>query len=236
LLKRLRRVFSGTRVWKPEWQDALSDSLKKAQDNLSLNLVVVVARESDLYTEILYFLSFLGLAIGTGMAFYIRSIGDPSLPDPLVFPLLGYTAGSLTHITRRYFLKRWFARLARLKVYTKAQGYFVDYTHKLPGKVALLYVSETEAVAAFICHPEVQEKLPLEDLDKLLTRLERNYAPKTPIASLNPALENLSILLKSYAPELDASPKRSVTPPIYVGASDYQQRMIPVLRGNKDIN
>ncbi len=197
---------------------------------------MVVARESDLYTEILYFLSFLGLAVGTGLAFWVRSLGDSQLPDPLVFPLLGYTAGSLAHVGRRYFLKHWFSRLARLKVYVKAQGYFVDYTHRLPGRVALLYVSETEAVAALVTHPEVHDKLPQGDLDKLLGRLERNYRASRPLESLGPALENLSILLKSYAPELDASPRRSVTPPLYVGASDYHQRVIPILRGNKDIN
>jgi len=235
-VKRLLAWLSGTRIWKAEWQNALSDSLKKAQDNLSLNLVVVVARESDLYTEILYFLSFLGLAVGTLFAFYVRTVAGSELPDPLVFPLLGYTAGSLAHVGRRYFLKRWFARLARIKVFVKAQGYFVDYTHRLPGRVALLYVSETEQVAALITSPDVQEKLPIEDLEELLHRLERNYRAKNPLLALEPALENLSILLKSYAPELDASPKRSVTPPIYVGASDYQKRMIPVLRGNKDIN
>ena len=235
-MKRFLDWLSGTRIWKAEWQDALSESLKEAQDNLSLNLVVVVARESDLYTEILYFLSFLGLGVGTLFAFYVRSLTGSELPDPLVFPLLGYTSGSLAHVGRRYFLKHGFARLARLKVYVKAQSYFVDYTHRLPGRVALLYFSETEQVAAFITNPDVQDKLPQDDLELLLGRLERNYVAKTPLTALKPALENLSILLKSYAPELDASPKRSVTPPIYVGASDFQRRMIPVLRGNKDIN
>ncbi|MEO5667073.1 MAG: hypothetical protein ABIR96_03350 [Bdellovibrionota bacterium] len=235
-MKNFLAWLSGTRIWKSQWQSSLSDALKKAQDNLSLNLVVVVARESDLYTEILYFLSFLGLLVGTVFAFYVRSVGDPNLPDPLVFPLLGYTAGSLAHVARRYFLKHWFQRLARIKVYVKAQGYFVDYTHRLPGRVALLYLSETEQVAALITNPDVQEKLPHGDLEELLGRLERNYRAKDPLHALEPALENLSILLKSYAPELDSSPKRSVTPPIYVGASDYQRRMIPVLRSNKDIN
>jgi len=235
-MKRFLAWLSGTRIWKTEWQNALSDSLKEAQDNLSLNLVVVVARESDLYTEILYFLSFLGLGVGTLIAFWVRAVGDPTLPDPLVFPLLGYTTGSLAHIARRFFLKRWFARLARIKVEVKAQGYFVDYTHRLPGRVALLYFSETEQIASFVTNADVQDKLPHDDLEQLLGRLERNYIAKNPIVALKPALENLSILLKSYAPELDASPKRAVTPPIYVGATDYQRRMIPVLRGNKDIN
>ena len=228
--------MSGTRIWKNEWQDALSEALKKAQDHLSLNLVVVVAKESDLYTEILYFLSFLGLIVGTLFAFWLQSHPNTTLPDPLVFPILGYTAGSLAHVARRFFLKRSFARLARIKVSIKAQSYFVDYMNRLPGRVALLYFSETEQVAAFITDPELQEKLPHDDLEILLGRLERNYVSKNPIIALEPALENLSIMLKSYAPELDASPKRSVTPPIYVGASDIQNRVVPVLRGNKDIN
>jgi hypothetical protein len=73
-------------------------------------------------------------------------------------------------------------------------------------------------------------------MDKLLARLEHNYSSKNPIHALTPALENLSILLKSYAPELDASPRRNVTPPLYVGASDFTRRLTPILRGNKDIN
>jgi hypothetical protein len=235
-LKRVVAWLSGTRIWKPEWQEALSETLKKAQENLSLNLVVVVAKESDLYTEILYFLSFLGLVVGTLLAFWVQHSGFVGLPDPLVFPILGYTAGSLAHVARGFFLKRSFVRLARLKVYVKAQGYFVDYKNRLPGRVALLYFSETEQVASFISDPDVMEKLPHEDLESLLGRLERNYVARDPIHALEPALENLSILLKSYAPELDASPKRAVTPPLYVGASDMQKRMIPVLRGNKDIN
>jgi hypothetical protein len=228
--------LKGHRTWKPEWQDSLADSLKAAQENLSLNVVVVVARESDLYTEILYFVSFLGLAVGTSAAFLVRAYDFPHAPDPLVFPVLGYTVGSLFHVGRRFFLKRWFVRLARAKVHSKAYSYFIEYSEKLQGKLSLLYISETESQAVFVCSPEIEEKLPKDDISKTLLRLEKTYKPNDPLKSLSPALENLSILLKSYAPELDASPRKNFSPPLFVGASDQPVKLVPILKGNKDMN
>lgn len=201
-----------------------------------MSVVVVVARESDLYTEILYFLSFLGLAVGTVIGFWARTQAPAELlPDPLVFPLLGYTVGSLFHVGRRYFLKRWFVRLARAKVYAKADAYFLDYLHKLQGKVALLYFSETEALSALIANPEVQDKLPRADITKILRKLELSYNPQRPLDSLGPALDHISILLQSYAPDLESAPK-NFAPPLYVGASDKKIKLVPILKGNKDIN
>lgn len=235
-MKKLLAWLDGSRTWKYEWQEALSEQLKTAQQDLNMSVVVVVARESDLYTEILYFLSFLGLGVGTVAAFWIRSAGNSLLfPDPLIFPLMGYTVGSLFHVGRRYFLKRWFVRLARAKVYAKADAYFLDYLHKLQGKIALLYFSETEALSALIANPEIQEKLPRGDITKILRKLELSYSARNPLEALTPALENISILLQSYAPNLDSAPK-NFAPPLYVGASDKKIKLIPILKGNKDIN
>lgn len=235
-MKKLLAWFMRKQTWKNEWQEELSAKLKLAQDELKLNIVVVVAKESDLYTEILYFLSFLGLGVGTLLAFWVRTLPPHELlPDPLIFPVLGYTVGSIFHVGRRFILKRWFVSLARSKVYSKADAYFMEYLHKLQGKVALLYFSETESLAALVSNPEIQEKLPRADITKILKRLELSYDPKNPLVALSPTLENISIILKSYAPELDSAPK-SFAPPLYVGATDKKLVIIPILKGNKDIN
>lgn len=235
-MKKLLAWFLKRQAWKNEWQEALSEKLRSAQDDLRVSMVVVVAKESDLYTEILYFLSFLGLAVGTGLAFVVRANPHQGfLPDPLILPLLGYTVGSLFHVLRRFILKRWFLSLARNKVYSRADAYFMEYLHKMQGKVALLYFSETESLATLVANPEIQEKLPRQDVAKILKKLETTYDPKKPIEALSPALENISIILKSYAPELDSAPKH-FAPPIYVGASDKTLTITPILKGNKDIN
>ncbi|NCN41736.1 hypothetical protein GW916_10875 [bacterium] len=224
------------KTWKKEWQDELAKALETAQAPLSLNFVVVIAAESDLYTEILYFVSFLGLLIGTALGFAVRSFGGAEWPDPLFFPLLGYTSGSLLHIFRKQFLRKTFSTLAEKKVHSKAQSYFVDYSNQIHGSVAMLYLSETERLAVFLASPGIDDKLPKKEILQALMRLESNYTKKAPLESLLPAIENITILLRSHIPELDPTVAKAATPPLFVGPSDQAKHFVPVLKGNKDIN
>lgn len=233
---RLNSLLSGKKIWKKELQDQLAEKLEAAQKELSVNFVVVIARESDLYTEILYFVSFIGLIIGTALGFAVRFWGDENWPDPLFFPLLGYTSGSLLHIARKSFLRKAFHSLANKKVLQKSQSYFVEYSNQIPGNVAMLYFSEVERLAVFLTSPLIEDKLPQKEIQLTLNKLELAYSEKTPLEGLDPAIENISILLRSHIPELDESPEKIAMPPIFVGPSDQARRYVPVLKGNKDIN
>ncbi len=224
------------KTWKKEWQNQLAKTLEKAQAPLGLNFVVVIARESDLYTEILYFVSFVGLLVGTALGFVARYFGGQDWPDPLFFPLLGYTSGSLLHLGRKFFLRRAFTSLAQKKVTSRAQSYFFDYSNQIQDRVAMLYFSEAERIATFLTSPSIEDKVPKKEILQTLLHLEARYSEKTPLASLVPTLENISILLQSHIPELGSNTSKLATPPLFVGPSDHARNFVPVLKGSKDVN
>lgn len=216
--------------WKREWQEALSLSLQKAQDGLPVNMVVVVARESDLYAEVLFLLSFAGLALGVSLGSWMNL--DPSLPA-----LVGFAVGSTLFAFRRFFISRAAPRAIRDRVANRAKALFFDHEQHLKSRVFLVYLSELEREAIFLASPDLTEKVPSREVRAILSKLVQKYESKNPIVALEPALVALGGVLKAHFGTTDEPPSGRKRPLLYVVASDRPVLpQIPVLKGSKDIN
>jgi hypothetical protein len=224
------------RAWRKEWQDGLSQTLHTAQKDLNLNMVVVVARESDLYAEILYTVSFVGFVLGLAGAIAWKFFAPEVGAELLLLPVLGFTAGSLAHTSRERLLRTAFHRLAEEKAQLKAKAYFFEHSQQLKGRLVLLYLSETEHIAQFLGSQSIVSVLPYADVFALLKKLERDYTRSQPLASLKPCIEDLGDLLRKHFQEPDNETVKHFAPPLFVGATDRDIRVVPILKGSKDIN
>lgn len=237
-MKAFLRKLLGQHTWKKEWQEALSLSLREAQQGLNLNMVVAVAAESDFYAELLYILSFIGICLGTLLSFFLRDqISSPS--DFLLIPLLGFAIGSSLFQFRHLFLSRVAPRATRERVAARAKSLFFDHSQNLKGRVVLLYFSEMEHEVLLVASPGLLETVPENEMQKPLSKLIREYSRKDPLKSVQPCLEELGKLLRMH---LVSSPDESQIPreflgPIYIGSSDKRDFLkVPILKGSKDIN
>jgi hypothetical protein len=237
-MRRFMEKVLGVTQWRKEWQEDLSTTLSAAQKGLSVSMVVVIARESDLYSEVLYLFSFIGLSVGFVSAFIAeQSFGMKS--DLLMLPLLGFAMGSTLFAFRGRFISRVAPKAIRDRVAHRAKSLFFDHYQHLKGKLALLYFSELEREALFLTSPELVEKTPSKEIQALLSKLIVNYNPQDPMLALRPALTSLGQLLRLHYGEAtpDAPVQDQPRSPIYVGASDLPQPFqIPILKGNKDVN
>ena len=231
-MKAIFEKILGVTPWKKEWQDELSTTLSHAQRGLGVNMVVVIARESDLYAEVLFLLSFAGLVVGAATAHFCRDFVEGS--DLVMFPILGFALGSTLFAFRRFFINRLAPRAIRDRVSGRAKALFFDHYQHLKGRLALLYFSELECEALFLASPELSESTPGKEIQRALSLLIMDYKHKNPMASLGPAITALGELLRAHYGSGDAEGNRE---PIYVGASDrLLPFQVPILKGSKDLN
>lgn len=226
----------GIQPWKREWQDDLTRTLSDTQKGLGVSMVVVIARESDLYAELLYLLSFLGLAVGVAAASWTRARWGVS-SDQAALPLLGFALGSTLFAFRRFFLNRVAPRAIRERVSGRAKALFYDHYQQLKGRLVLLYLSEMEREALFVTSPDLTEKTPAKEIRRILTELIARYSQKNPMETLRPALFSLGELLRMHYGAAEGSAPVLVQP-VYLGASDraLNTQIVPILKGSKDIN
>ncbi len=233
--------FLGTSPWKKEWQEDLSNSLKEAQAGIPLNLVVIIARESDLYTEVLFILSFLGLSIGSILAYALRQSGL-QVDELLMIPLVGFSLGATIYAFRKYYISKMAPRAVRERVAEKAKGQFFDHLQNVKQKLSLIYISEVEKEAFMFSSPDISHLIPAKEIQKTLSKLVINYSMGRPLDTLRPALLEMGQLLRSAfnssgkeGPQIPTRP----TEPIFIRASDRKsstEQKVHVLKGSKDIN
>ena len=232
---RLRVFFGLMGRWKPEWHESLSKSLNEAQRGLGVNMVVVIARESDLYAEILFLLSFFGLSLGAACAYLLK--GTLSVDDLLILPMTGFALGATVYSFRRAYLFRIAPKAVNERVSSKAKMQFYEHLQHVKRQLTLLDFSEMESRAVFCTSPDIPDSLPREPIDQILGKLSQDYDAADPLKALTPALLELGEYLRRHLGTMEGGIVQQVAPsPIYVGATDRNMTRIPLLKGNKDIN
>lgn len=230
--------LAGSSPWRPEWQHRLNESLREAQRGLAANMVVVVARESDFYAELLYLLSVGGLGLGVLAAWGVETLTRHPLEDALILPLAGFALGSLLFAFRARFLHRFAPRAVRERVAARAKTQFFDHEHSLKGQLILLYLSEMEEEALLLSSAELTARLAeAPELPRILSKLVRGYTRKNPLGRLEPALRELGEVLRLRLGEVNEVNATPAGKAVFVAASDGASRLqIPLLKGSKDIN
>ncbi len=231
----LRRLL-GVHPWKKQWQEDLTQALHEAQARLKTSLVVIVARESDLYSELLFILSFLGMSLGTGLSLWLEP--EAALwRDLLLLPMMGFAAGTTLYAFRRLYLHRLAPKAIRDRVGVRAKAQFFDHRMNNQGSLGLLYLSEVESEALFLADPDILEALPREKVQQILNQLVREYDSKSPLKSLRPALLALGEALRTHAPFLMGESTQRLAP-VYLSVTDAKPNdlSVPILKGTRDIN
>ena len=214
----------------------LNSTLHEAQAGLPANVVVVVTRESDMYAEVLYLLSFAGLIFGSVAALIFR-FSMHTAGDLISLPLMGFAAGSTLYHFRRFFLGKIAPRAVREKVVLRAKATFLDQSQAVKGKLVLFFFSEIEREAVLLASPEFDMIVTSRELKKLLHKLSTDYNSREPLKALAPALIELGAVLKTFLGTNTTAEEylRRIT--ALVGASDREiTPVIPVIKGSKDIN
>ena len=238
--KWLQKIF-GVAPWKKQWQKELTDVLQEAQRGLNANMVVIVARESDIYSEVLFIFSFLGLSIGALLAYFSHHFLH-TFEEALLLPLAGFSAGATCYTFRRYFVNRIAPRAVKDRVTQKAKAQFFDHYAHLQQRLALIYISEIEREALFLASPDIEDKIPREEIQRVLNKLVTEYRITDPLKSLKPSLEKIGESMRTSALGLQSLSQKPLQAPnpLFIGASDRSPSAnmpaVPVLKGNKDIN
>lgn len=232
------RKWLGISRWQPSWRGELEDALHKTQSLTHVQMAVVVAKDSDSYSEILFLLTLLGLAMGSTLSFFARGLFVDSI-DLLALPLLGFSAGVLVYQFRALYLRKLAPKAVRERVANKAKAFFFDYLGATDSSLFLLYISEVENEAYFVALPQVLKKL--GDQEKLiqaaLHRLILNYNSEDPIPAIKKALEELSEILSVQKNEVATSALAEVPKALLFMPTDSATAFPTVmLKGTKDIN
>lgn len=231
----LKRIL-GLSPWKPEWQEGLSKKLQDTQRGLNTSLVVIVARESDLYTEILFLFSALGFGLGMLVSIFLEGFVEQPT-DILLPPIAGFTLGATLYAARHWYI-HWLApRAVRQRVLQKAKSQFFDHSQNLKSKIFLLYLSEMEREALVLTSPEIQDAIPQESLQRVLGRLLTAYSEQDPLVALNPCLNQVGELLRQSSLYEINQKEVPASRAFFVVAGDKKPQLtVPVLKANKDIN
>ena len=241
-VKWLKRL-AGAPAWKPEWQDQLNEALKDAQRGLGLHMVVVIARESDYYGELLYLLSVFGLGVGVLLAYLLEGHLGLETWDLIALPVGGFALGSLLFGARGYFLNRFAPKAVRERAAARAKTQYFDHEQHFGGPLVLLYFSELEREALLLSTPENMEVFQATpEIPRVLSKLVRHYNRREPTLSMGPCLRELgeAMRLKFATREGEAAPtgRNRSAGQVYVQASDQASPAlrVPILKGSKDIN
>jgi hypothetical protein len=234
-LRRPTRKFG----WKKDWQDRLSALLEKATTRLKINVVFVVAEESDPYSELLFLFSFVGVTVGSfiGLAFKVLSI-DAGI-DLYVFPLLGFTMFGLLHVKKNIWLRTRFRNLAQKRVNLKARSFFYDYCANSSAPMVLIYLSESEVLLDILRSPELKDVLHEERTKALIKEFLAEFKIDNPIVAIEKLIDQIINMLTPAVQEFHIDENEDgggFSPPVFVPASDFDIRVVPILKGNKDVN
>lgn len=237
----------GTKPWRKEWRDELSQSLGEAQKSVRASMVVIIARESDIYSELLFVFSFLGLSLGALLGWVFKSyFARPE--DLLIIPLALYSLGTSIYALRRFYVGKIIPGSVKHRVFEKAKSHFFDSHVVLKERLALIYISEIEKEALLLCSPDIQDLVPKEKIHLALMKLTKSYSLKAPMVSLRPCLFEIAEILKQALNARDGENTGFVPNPKgvdgkgsavkFVSASDRPPKplAIPILKGPKDIN
>jgi len=229
----------GVNPWSAEWQNKLREEVETAQQGLAVNMVVVVTKESDIYAEILFILTFLGMSFGSLLAFFLRSSQFP-FEDLLALPLAGFALGASLFTIRKFFLHKIATKAVKERVANRAKALFFDHQSHMEGSLVLTYFSELEREVLFLTSPEITSKIPQKEIASHLEELLKSYDVKDPLKSLGPCLSKLGQSLRDHLPKEARSKSFSsrATSQYFLGASDRRSLPLqaPLIKGNKDIN
>jgi hypothetical protein len=236
--KKIKALFDPP-IWKKEWKEQLSVQLKETQQGLKANFVAVIIRESDLYSELLFLLSFLGLSAGLVIALFMENkVARPT--DLLLFPVLGFCVGTTIFHLKRFYLKKVAAKAVKFRVSQKAKSLFYEHQHHHKGPLLFLFFSELEREAVLLASKDVLPALPQQKIKERLAIFSKVYKSKDPLKSFTPLLNDLASWLKLAlgSSSLKAILDENSPAPLYFISSGSKEDPIPVavLKGNKDIN
>jgi uncharacterized membrane protein len=231
------RIF-GIAPWRREWQEALSHKLTEVQNGVPASFVVIIAKESDLYAEVLFIFCFLGLCLGALLSFFVEPF-MPERTDVLIPPIAGFALGATVYTLRRFFITRLAPRAVRDRVAQKAKSNFFDHEQSLKHRLILLYFSEVEREALCLSSSDIFDNIPREAISKSLSQLIQNYSDKDPLKTLIPCLDQMGQALRSapWSTSQTDAPAAPAQKAIFLGASDRKTVLkVPILKGSKDIN
>lgn len=237
MLKKLGQKIFGVSQWRSEWQESLSESLKKAQAGINTSIVVVVARESDLYSELLFLLSFMGLSLGAVAAFFFRS-DFADISEALIFPMAGFSLGASIFVFRRFYISRFIPRAVLQRVRQRAQSQFVDHFKSLRSHLLLVYFSELERKAYVVASPDIADALPSDAIQNELLKLSRDYNPANPIAALDRTLKKTGELIRATSLGVSTGEPINTHYAVFVaeGEKGNRELRIPIVRKPGDVN
>jgi uncharacterized membrane protein len=233
------KSLMGVNPWSTDWQNKLREEVEAAQQGLQVNMVVVVTKESDIYAEILFILTFMGMSIGSLLAFFLRH-SPLRFEDLLAFPLAGFALGASLFTLRKFFLHKIANKAVKERVASRAKALFFDHQSHMEGSLVLTYFSELEREVFFLTSPEITSQVPQKEIALHLAELLKNYDSKDPLKSLGPCLKKLGQSLRDHLPKEARSKAFSsrATSQYFLGASDRRSLPLqaPLIKGNKDIN
>ncbi|HVJ63869.1 MAG TPA: hypothetical protein VM901_01300 [Bdellovibrionota bacterium] len=240
MVKKLKR-WLGISHWLPHWRGELEEALQQTQTSNRVQLAVVVAKESDSYSEILFLLTLLGLGIGSLASYLAQGLFESNL-DMLSMPLLGFASGVLVYQFRSLYVQKLATKAVRDRVANKAKAFFYDYLSATNGPLFLLYISEVENEAYFVGMPQLLRELGEheKDIQSALHRLVVNYNPNDPIPPIKVALKEIAQILSDTftGDNLGSMELSHETPRALVFMPSDSASTLPtvVLKGTKDIN
>lgn len=236
VIKRLKK-WLGMSHWLPHWRGELESALQENQSNTRIQMAVVVAKDSDSYSELLFLLTLLGLGIGSAASFYARELFESPI-DLLAMPLLGFSSGVLVYQFRALYVHKLAPKAVRERVSNKAKAFYFDYLSSTESPLFLLYISEIENEAYFVSIPQMLRHLGEAEpqVQSALHRLIVNYDTSDPIPAIKIAMREITEILAQHlgieVPDVVPSPKSLVFMP-----TDSRTSFPSVmLKGNKDIN
>ena len=225
--------------WRKEWQDKLSILLEAASTRLKLNLVFVVAEESDPYSELLFLFSFVGVSVGSFFGLFLKVFNLDIGIDLYVFPLLGFTGFGLFHTRKSLWLRKLFKNLAETRVQQKARAYFYEYHSNPTIPMILVYISESERKIEILRTPDMIQQLSPAKIREVCDSFYSNFADKDPLTAVETIINRITDILGPLRDEVMITEEdlaENFSPPVFVPASDIELKFIPTLKGSKDVN
>lgn len=236
MFKWIKNKFSlGLSPWPKKWREQLGEILNEAQQGLSMNLVVVVARESDLYAELLYLLSFIGMSFAAIFGLMFSEYFN-SMSDFLVLPVIGFASGSSLFALRSFYVKKIIPRRVRDAVRSRAKSLFYDHYQQLGSRTAVVLISELERESLMMVSPDLAESFPTQKVHEILKELMLEYEISEPLPSLRKHILNLSLVIREAGVSANAQVLTQAA--LLIGATDrpLDDQRVVILKGNKDIN